>query len=306
MYYPFVSIIIPVLNNQEGLSRALFAIDKQTYPKSNFEVIIVDNASNKSPKEIAIKYGFTYLEEYINLNSPYSSRNRGLEVAKGEIIVLLDTTCAPTKFWIEEGVKAIQSGCDLVGGNVVFEVNKKSTLGEMYDSLISVRMKESILKKNVATTTNLFLHKRVLDRIGYFPEKLRSGGDIRWTGKATSQGFKLCFSETAKVFMKTRRLSLLISKQYRVSKGMPAIWKERGGFTSNFIKKGILFMLPPNPYRLIKLIESNNFLFMKKHLFSLIFIGYLLRITAGAGIWVELLKLESINKQLATLIKQKK
>lgn len=282
---PFVSIIIPVFNNLDGLNRALQSIKKQTYPIDRFETIVIDNGSVISPRRITEENNAIFLEEHHFLNSPYSARNRGLEVAKGEIIVLLDTTCEPAEIWLEEGVKAIQSGCDLVGGNVVFDVTGKSSLGDMYDSLVNIRMKESVLKRNVAKTTNLFIHKKVFDSIGWFPEGLRSGGDVLWTGKATRSGFELCFSESAKVVMKTRGLKQLVSKQYRVAKGMPKIWKEQGGFLSNFIKKGILFWLPPNPVQLIKFIESNNTLFIKKRIIGLFFVGYLLRIVSGAGVW---------------------
>lgn len=283
---PFVSIIIPVYNNEAGLVKALQCIKAQSYPKERFEIIVVDNGSDYSPRKIVNEYNAKFLLEGVYLQSPYSARNRGLEMAIGDVIVLLDTTCAPVSDWLEQGVLAIESGCDLVGGSVVFDVTEKSSLGDMYDSLVNIKMKESVLIRSVAKTTNLFIHKRVFEHIGRFPEGIRSGGDVRWTRKATSAGFKLCFSENAKVVMKTRGLRQLISKTYRVSKGMPAIWKEQGSFHSSLIKKGILFFLPPNPVQLIKAIDANKVNFMRKRIFELLLIGYLLRIVAGCGVWV--------------------
>lgn len=282
---PFVSIIIPVFNNEAGLTRTLEHIKTQSYPAERFETIVVDNGSDRSPQKIAETNQATFLLEENYLNSPYSARNRGLEVAAGEVIVLLDTTCAPVVDWLEKGVLAINSGCDLVGGNVVFDVTDGSSLGDMYDSLVNIRMKESVISRNVAKTTNLFIHKRVFECIGGFPEGIRSGGDVRWTRKATRAGFKLCFSEAAKVVMKTRGLRRLISKTYRVSKGMPEIWREQGGFFAGFAKKGILFLVPPNPIQLSKAIDGSNATFMRKRIFGLYLVGYLLRIVAGAGVW---------------------
>lgn len=290
MERPYVSIIIPVFNNLDGLERALSAVRAQTYPAASFEIIIVDNGSLTSPKHIAESYGARFCEERQYLHSPYSARNRGLEVAVGEVIVLLDTTCSPVAGWLEHGIAALQAGGDLVGGNVVFDVDDKSTLGEMYDSLINIKMKESVLKRRVAKTTNLFVKRKVFDDVGWFPEGLRSGGDVRWTAKAVRKGFKISFSEDAKAIMTTRRLGKLVSKQYRVSKGMPGIWKEQGTYIPNVIRKGVLCFLPPNPFQILYSINSNKTYFMRNRIVGLFFVGYMLRLVSGAGILVGSIK----------------
>jgi len=48
---PFVSVIIPVLNNSEGLKVSRCS-EKQTYPKSLYKVIVVDNGSDEDIKSI--------------------------------------------------------------------------------------------------------------------------------------------------------------------------------------------------------------------------------------------------------------
>ena len=45
---PFVSVIIPVYNDPERLKTCLQALEEQTYPKSAYEVIVVDNGSDES------------------------------------------------------------------------------------------------------------------------------------------------------------------------------------------------------------------------------------------------------------------
>lgn len=44
---PFVSVIIPVFSDAERLRICLMALEQQTYPRSFYEVIVVDNGSNK-------------------------------------------------------------------------------------------------------------------------------------------------------------------------------------------------------------------------------------------------------------------
>ena len=45
---PFVSVIVPVFDDPEGLVTCLRALDRQTYPQERFEVLVVDNGSRAS------------------------------------------------------------------------------------------------------------------------------------------------------------------------------------------------------------------------------------------------------------------
>lgn len=288
---PIVSIIIPVYNNAVGLKRALAAISRQDYPTEKIETIVIDNGSNDQPEVVAKPYSAIFIKEQNYLNSPYSARNRGIEIARGSVIVLLDTTCAPVVHWLSAGVNYLQSqGADLVGGNVEFEINPNSSIGEMYDSLTNIRMEETILKRNAAKTTNLFIRKIVFDRIGPFPDGLRSGGDVLWTRKATVNGFKLVFCKSALAIMLPRGGRSLYKKQYRVAKGQPAVWRKEKSLLPNLIKKVILCWLPPNPMFLKTRIKQNGHHFINNKFVGLFFMGYSLRFVNAFGNVVGLFK----------------
>jgi glycosyltransferase AglE len=282
---PFASVILPVFNNKEGLARALNAIANQTYPRDHFEIIVVDNGSYKSPRDVAEKYNAIYLEEHNNLNSPYSARNRGIEIAKGDIIALLDTTCTPIESWLSSGISAIVAGADLVGGDVIFNINPSSSVGEIYDSLFNIQMKSSILKRGVAKTTNLFISKRVFSSIGYFPEGLRSGGDVSWSHLASRSGFKLVFSGNAKVYIMPRGFQSVIKKQWRVAKGQPLIWLKTGSFNTYFLKKCLLCFVPPYPLVYFKG-QPNGMRISIAKLTAVYVLGYFIRILTGIAILV--------------------
>lgn len=286
-----VSIIIPVFNNQKGLRRTLEAISNQEFNKDRYEVIVVDNGSEDSPRSVAEEFDVIYLEENNYLNSPYSARNRGLEIAKGEIICLLDTTCAPTRNWMAAAVDFFENNSDisLIGGGVRFDIKESDSIAKYYDSLFNIRMKEAILERNAAKTTNLFIKKEVFEGIGVFPEGLRSGGDLRWTLKATKSGFKLGYCEDAMALMIPRGFRALVKKQFRVAKGQPRVWKEEGTFFPNFIKKFMLFWIPPNPLAIQREINSSQNYFMHKSLVKLVLLGSLLRAVNAAGIFVGLM-----------------
>src|SRR5690606_14677185 len=150
-----------------------------------------------------------------------SCRNRGIEIAKGAVIVLLDATCVPTEDWLFNGIKFLQeTDADIVGGNVLFDFEGKMTAGKIYDSLTNIKMKESI-EKGIAKTANLFIKRSAFDKVGMFPEGIRSGADVRWTYRATSNGLKLMFCPEAVVMKPARGFKELIKKQWRVGSHQP-------------------------------------------------------------------------------------
>ncbi len=102
---PFVSVIIPTYHDWERLgyvcTNALFK--KQTYPKDHFEAIIINNAPEDSSPEFNLPDNFKIISE--SKPGSYAARNKGVSVARGEIIAFTDSDCIPCPDWIEQGVK---------------------------------------------------------------------------------------------------------------------------------------------------------------------------------------------------------
>lgn len=223
------SIIIPVFNDELYLKKTLDAIMLQVGDDSSVEIIVIDNGSTDNSVDLVKAFpGIKVLIEKDHLNSPYSCRNRGIEISSGENIVLLDSTCVPDKEWLKNGIACLNKpGVDIVGGNVLFDFEGKLTAGKIYDSLTNIRMKESIEIRKVAKTANLFIKKDVISKIGAFPEGVRSGADVRWTHKATQAGFNIVFCESSIVLKPARDFIELVKKQWRVGIHQPIIWKEQ-------------------------------------------------------------------------------
>lgn len=277
-----VSIIIPVYNNSKSIQKTLKNISDQTYSKELVELIVVDNDSTDGICEIIKSYdNILYLTEKNYPNSPYSARNRGIEVAKGEVIVLLDATCHPVNTWLEEGIKCMkESKADIVGGDVRFDLGEYITASKIYDSLTNVKMRESITGRGVAKTGNLFIKKDIFDRVGLFPEGIRSGGDVRWTKQATNNGVNLKFCKDAFVLYKARPFFKLIKKQWRVGKAQPVIWKEQN-IKRNYFKALITMLIPPKRKNIYKLIDNRGEEWMKSYTFRLMFVSYCVKIVMG-------------------------
>lgn len=88
---PFFSVVISTKNRSELVIKAIQSVFNQTY--SNFELIVVDNASTDSTQSELSKIKdvrFTYLRNDVDRERCYA-RNRGINASKGEYVCFLDS-----------------------------------------------------------------------------------------------------------------------------------------------------------------------------------------------------------------------
>lgn len=83
-----ISVIVPVYNGSKFVSAAVESIRRQNY--SPLEIIIVDDGSTDDTKKISMSLGSGINYAYQRNSGPASARNKGLELASGEIIGFLD------------------------------------------------------------------------------------------------------------------------------------------------------------------------------------------------------------------------
>jgi glycosyltransferase involved in cell wall biosynthesis len=94
------SIIIPVYNGEEYIHRAIECALAQTYPHK--EVIVIDDASTDRTQEVVKKYPVIYYRNEKNMERAYS-RNKGVELSKGEFIFFLDYD----DLWREDYIESV-------------------------------------------------------------------------------------------------------------------------------------------------------------------------------------------------------
>jgi glycosyltransferase involved in cell wall biosynthesis len=180
----FVSVIVPVFNDAERLKVCLRALEDQTYLKQLYEVIVVDNGSEESVEPVVAEFGHARVSHEERSGS-YAARNRGLALARGEIIAFTDADCIPAADWIEKGVANLLrlSHCGLIAGRVdVFPQDPhRPTAVELYESRTALLQKEYVEDGGFGATANMFTRRAVFERVGLFDGGLKSGGDIEWS-----------------------------------------------------------------------------------------------------------------------------
>ena len=216
---PFVSVIVPAYNAEIFIDKLLKSLVSQDYPNEKLELILVDNGSKDETKSIISKYPVILLEEN-KIQSSYAARNKGILAAKGEVLAFTDADCIAAEDWVSSGVGfLINQKADIVAGNVEFVYSSKPTATEIYDSITHMQMGEEVRLKGVAPTANIFVNREMFDNIGLFDARVKSGGDIQWTRKATQKGYKLLYCKSAAVKHPTRRFCEFAKKVIRTGAG---------------------------------------------------------------------------------------
>jgi len=88
-----LSVICPIYNEEKYIAQFLDSLLQQDYPKNDLEILLVDGMSKDKTRDIVAgyitKYPFIRLIDNPDKIVPYAM-NRGIDAAKGDIIMRLD------------------------------------------------------------------------------------------------------------------------------------------------------------------------------------------------------------------------
>ncbi|MEN3057460.1 MAG: glycosyltransferase [Candidatus Methanosuratincola petrocarbonis] len=107
-----ISVIVPTYNEEKVIARTLAHLSRQTIPRSEYEIIVVDGGSRDRTVEVASRYADRVIQQ--TGRGVGGARNDGAKVARGRILVHTDADVAPEPDWLErirsnftEGVVAV-------------------------------------------------------------------------------------------------------------------------------------------------------------------------------------------------------
>ena len=183
-----VTVVIPTYKRFDYLERLLVSLTIQTY--KDFEVIVVDDHSpdQDSYQEVIKKFenefiSLTYLTNKENSGAPHS-RNRGIRLAKGELIALVDDDDEWFSTKLEKQVKCFEDGEKSLGlvytwADVVNE--NKEKIAENREVVIGIGKKD-IVNRCFICSPSVMLTKNALVSSGMFDESFPSCQDWdMWT-----------------------------------------------------------------------------------------------------------------------------
>jgi len=114
---PLISVIIATHNSEPFIERCLLSLTSQSYPRENFEIIIVDDGSNDKSVELSRKNGADKVIE----TEPCTlgkARNIGAQEARGKFFTFFDSDCIAKDGWVKTIAKELEKN-DAISGPVL-------------------------------------------------------------------------------------------------------------------------------------------------------------------------------------------
>lgn len=204
------SIIVPVFNRPDEVDELLLSLLNQTF--TDFEVIIVEDGSQKPCDEVCNKYADRLdLHYFMKPNSgPGQSRNYGAERAKGEYLLILDSDVVLPKGYlnaIEEELK--REPADAFGGPDAAHESFTDTQKAISYSMTSffttggIRGGKKKLDKFYPRSFNMGIRRDVYMELKGF-SKMRFGEDIDFSIRIFKAGKRCRLFPEAWVWHKRR------------------------------------------------------------------------------------------------------
>lgn len=180
----------------------LAALERQTLPRSQFEIILADDGS-RSPEigDLATADGHVRVLQEPRMNS-YAARNRAVAAARAPVIAACDADCCPEADWLERGVTALTQG-DVVAGVIRFIVPDRLSIWGLLD-MDTFLDQERAVKRGYGGAGNLFFRRELFDRVGGFDDSQPNQGDYDFVARCVAAGATLSFASDAVVWHPTR------------------------------------------------------------------------------------------------------
>lgn len=219
----FVSVILPVRNEQNHIQATLEALINQDFPKNNYEIIIVDGASIDNTVEIVegMKGYFPAIRIVSNPKKIVpSALNLAIRCAVGNIILRIDGHTIIAQDYVRNCIETLyHTGADNVGGCMI--ATGTTNFGQAVAIATSTPFGVGNSKFHYIQTEeevdSVYMGawpKKVFSKIGLFDEELVRDQDDEFNYRLREKGGKIILNPKIKSLYTTRSTPISLWKQY--------------------------------------------------------------------------------------------
>jgi len=213
-----VSIIV-VVKNDRAIEDTLSHLFAQKTAVA-YEVIVVDASQPARLAAIRKKFPEARWDQFpvSSRRTTPEQRNRGIELARGDVVAFIDANCVPSPGWISAIRSAIDGGKDIVCGPVLDRsehnlVHYAPTHSEgcfVYE----------------CTTISVGLRREVLEAVGGFDTSFAFGQDIDFFWRARDAGYRIWFDPAVAIAHDWGDKGEQLGRAYQYGKARAHLYKK--------------------------------------------------------------------------------
>lgn len=225
---PYISVVMPVRNEEAHITEVLTALAGQDYPRNKFEIIVADGNSTDATAQVVSEFakGAAMPVKLVANPKQLSSagRNAGVRASQGEVIAFIDGHCRiPDGRLLRNMVEAFRRSRASVLcrpqplnvlGNTVFQEalarTRATLIGHGADSTIFAMDKEQHVNPS---SSGAVYTASVFQKIGMYDENFDACEDVEFNYRAWKAGCSGFSSPTIAVY-------------YSPRKSLAALWKQ--------------------------------------------------------------------------------
>ncbi len=244
---PLVSVVIPHFNSPATLKHCVALLDRQTFHRDRFEIVVADNNSScgmDAVREAAPAARVVHANE----QGAGPARNAGVAASRGSILAFIDSDCRPNLDWIEKGVAAIQA-YDFIGGRVICtsEDPLRPNPIEAFEMVFAFDFERYINRVGFTGTGNMFVWRKVFDAVGPFKNSVAE--DMDWSFRARARTYRLGYVDDLIVEHPARKTwSELMARWKRMVLEEYLLYQERPFFKVSWLLRASLMPLSVLPH----------------------------------------------------------
>jgi len=173
-----ITVVICAYNEEKGIAKCIETLQHLDFPKTDYEIVVVDNASTDKTAEIAASLGARVVFE--KEKGIAHARQKGSVEAKGDIIAFTDADTQVPKNWLKTIAGAFEKDEKLVGFGGIYRINSGSLLSRLvmnYGTYPLYLFARIITGGWILIGPNMAYRKWAFEKTGGFDTSLSQGED---------------------------------------------------------------------------------------------------------------------------------
>jgi cellulose synthase/poly-beta-1,6-N-acetylglucosamine synthase-like glycosyltransferase len=164
------------------------------------EVIVVDDASTDSTREVAQSHGVRLLT-LPRQQGPAAARNTGSAQARGEVLLFLDADCEAAPDWCQEMLRPLADS-DVCAAYGAYRSRQTEWVARLAQTEFDERYARLAGRENIdfLATHAAAIRRSILLQVGGFRTDLRGNEDVELAFRLSSLGYRIAFAPRAVVY----------------------------------------------------------------------------------------------------------